>query len=194
MRRPLTTLAALVAASVLLAGCGGDSDDDAADDPSSPATSSSAAGETTTPPLDPNTEAPVPSESEDPDDTDEDPTAPADEPADAVELCSAFRDFATALSAAPVPTEGDDAPLTPETIDAIHQWGEDLEAAELPAGFTDDQRAGVAAMVKALDAFPDTATVAELDALEEVLSEEEQDQAEAVSDYVEATCTIPSGS
>ncbi|QDH10938.1 hypothetical protein FE634_21780 [Nocardioides dongxiaopingii] len=190
MRRPLTTLAALVAASVLLAGCGEDSGD-AADDPSSPASSSSTAGESSTPPLDPNTEAPVPPESEDPDDSDDDPAPPADEPADAADLCSAFRDFGTALSTAPVPTEGPDSPLAPETIDALHQWGEDLEAAELPADFTDDQRAGVAAMVKALDVFPDTATVSELDALEDVLSEEEQDQAEAVSDYVEATCAVP---
>jgi hypothetical protein len=118
----------------------------------------------------------------------DDPSAPAEQPADADALCTAFGDFLTALSAAP-PPDGDTAPLSEDTVDAIHQWGADLSAASLPADFTDDQRAGVAAMAKALSAFPDRGTVADLDALEDALTKQEQDQADAVSEYVETTCT-----
>ncbi|WP_340540659.1 hypothetical protein [Nocardioides sp. GXZ039] len=200
MRRPLTTLAALVAASVLLAGCGGDSDDDAGSDPTTPVSESSTSDSapTTDPATDPSAEETSDSSDEPSTPPATEPTTPGDtappgqattEPDEAVELCDAFRG---AFDVAGDDIDADGKPnerVPKKVLDALHKWGEDLSTASLPSDLSEDQRAGIEVMSQALRDIPDDATFSDLDELEN-LPDRQDDQIDAALEYVTANCVL----
>jgi hypothetical protein len=111
-------------------------------------------------------------------------------PAGAEEVCAAMGDAVEAISALGAFPDDAADPVPPELVAVFHRWGDDLAAAEVPADFTDDQRAGLVTMAGLLRAVPDDATGDDLDDLGDDLDRADERRVESVTAWVDDTCNL----
>jgi hypothetical protein len=191
--RPLRLLVPLAVCAALLVGCGDD------DDPKAGPTDSSSQSATDSPSSDVSTsEAPTtdPAATTGPDGSDgpggtESPKPTAPVPADAEELCGVFSTAYQAFVEQSGSLSSDESkPLAAEFVDALHTWGQGLADTDLPSSLSDDERDGIKLMSRLLLAIPDDATGKDLSALDEDLSDGDDDKVEAAGDWVEKTCNL----
>lgn len=194
--KPLATLASLAVCAALLVGCSDDAEPEAGptDSPSqtdSPTSGSSSSEAPTSP--DPSSSGPdEPLETDgDGDENEDDEDGDQSVPADAAQLCDVFTTAFDALvgGGAELPTD-ETSRLSPELLDALREWGQGIEDAELPSDLTDDEREGLQIMSRLLLAVPDDATGADLDALDAELSGGDDELVDAAGEWAAETCDL----